>query len=141
LINQAPFPGFDPRWSKGEQALFETMVAHLMASTGLPFRWVENPKWHALCERFIPNAKSPSQKVLTQCLIPATLKTFKDAAKKQCQGLEGTVSYDGWTGGNHHHYIAFMVNCRGQVSLISVFNSNITHSIGDRIMLYEYTMH
>jgi hypothetical protein len=141
-MNQAPIPGYDPEWSKGEQALFETTVARLTASAGLPFRWVENPEWQALCERFIPNAKNPSRKVLTQRLIPATLKTFKDAAKEQCWGLEGTVSYDGWTGGNHHHYIAFMVNCRGQVSLInSVFNSNITHRIGDRITLYEYTMH
>jgi hypothetical protein len=119
LAHQAPYPGYDPGWSKGEQALFETTVARLTASAGLPFRWVENPEWLALCERFMPNAKSPSCKALTQRLIPATLKTFKQTAKEQCRGLEGTVSYDGWTGGNHHHYIAFMVNCRGQVSLVN----------------------
>lgn len=117
-VNQAAFPGYDLGWSKGEQALFETSVARLTASAGLPFRWVENPEWLALCERFMPSAKNPSHKVLTQCLIPATLKTFKDNAKERCRGLEGTVSYDGWTGANHHHYIAFMVNCRGQVSLL-----------------------
>ncbi|KAH9029946.1 ribonuclease H-like domain-containing protein [Lactarius pseudohatsudake] len=50
----------------------------------------------------------PSRKVLTQRLIPATLKGFKQTARKQCSGFEGTVSYDGWTGGNHHHYVAFM---------------------------------
>lgn len=122
-VNQAPFPGYDPGWSKGEQALFETSVARLTASAGLPFRWVENPEWLALCERFMLSAKSPSRKVLTQRLIPATLKTFKDNAKELCRGLEGTVSYDGWMGANHHHYIAFMVNCRGQVSLI-YFQSN-----------------
>ena len=79
--------------------------------------WVENPEWLALCEQFLPNVKSLSCKVLTQCLIPAMLKGFKQAAQEQCQGLEGTLSYDGWTGGNHHHYIMFMVNCRGQVSV------------------------
>jgi len=63
----------------------------------------------------MPNARSPSRKVLTQRLIPATLKAFKQAAQEQCRGLEGTVSYDGWTGGNNYHYIAFMVNCGGQV--------------------------
>ncbi|KAH9162790.1 ribonuclease H-like domain-containing protein [Lactarius sanguifluus] len=42
--------------------MFETAVAHLTASAGLPLRWVENPEWLALCERFLPNAKSPSRK-------------------------------------------------------------------------------
>ena len=117
LSQHASFPAYEPGWSTGEQAMFETSIARLTASAGLPLRWVENPEWLALCERFMPNAKSPSRKVLTQRLIPATLKAFKLAAQKQCQGLEATVSYDGWTGGNHHHYIAFMVNCRGRVSL------------------------
>jgi hypothetical protein len=90
----------------------------------------------------MPNAKSPSRKVLTQRLIPATLKTFKQAAKEQCQGMEGTVSYDGWTGGNHHHYIAFMVNCRGQVCVIDFpFNLNIAQRIAHRTMSFEYMMH
>ncbi|KAH8991160.1 hypothetical protein EDB83DRAFT_2231697 [Lactarius deliciosus] len=118
LSHQASFPGYEPGWSQGEQAMFETAVARLTASAGLPLRWVENPEWLALCERFLPNAKSPSRKVLTQRLIPATLKGFKQTARKQCSGFEGTVSYDGWTGGNHHHYVAFMVNCKGQASLL-----------------------
>ncbi|KAH9026059.1 hypothetical protein EDB85DRAFT_1869147 [Lactarius pseudohatsudake] len=108
LSHQASFPGYEPGWSQGEQAMFETAVTRLTASAGLPLRWVENPEWLALCERFLPNAKSPSRKVLTQRLIPATLKGFKQTARKQCSGFEGTVSYDGWTGGNHHHYVAFM---------------------------------
>ena len=141
-VHQAPFPGYDRGWSKGEQALFETTIARLTASAGLPFRWVENPEWLALCERFMPSAKSPSRKVLTQRLIPATLKTFKETAKEQGRGLEGTVSFDGWTGGNHHHYIVFMVNCRGQVSFVDFrFNSNIAKKIGDRIMWFGYMMH
>lgn len=120
LSRQPSFLGYtvtEPGWSKGEQAMFKTALARLTASAGLPLRWVENPEWLALCKRFLPNAKSPSCKVLTQRLIPATLKGFKQAAQEQCQGLEGTLSYDGWMGGNHHHYVAFMVNCRGQVSV------------------------
>ncbi|KAH8984274.1 hypothetical protein EDB83DRAFT_2326294 [Lactarius deliciosus] len=77
LSHQASFPGYEPGWSQGEQAMFETAVTCLTASAGLPLRWVENPEWLALCERFLPNAKSPSRKVLTQRLIPATLKGFK----------------------------------------------------------------
>ena len=46
--HQAPCPGYDPGWSKGEQALFETTVACLTASAGLPFRQVENAEWLAL---------------------------------------------------------------------------------------------
>jgi hypothetical protein len=142
LSQQAPFPGYEPGWSKGEQAMFETSIARLTASAGLPLRWVENPEWLALCERFMPNAKSPSRKVLTQRLIPATLKTFKQTAQEQCRGLEGTVSYDGWTGGNHHHYIAFMVNCRGRVSLTNIpLSMNTAHNIGGRTMLSEFMTH
>jgi hypothetical protein len=125
LSRQPSFSGYatEPGWSKGEQALFETAIARLTASAGLPLRWVENPEWLALCERFLLNAKSPSRKVLTQRLIPTTLKGFKQAAQEQCRGLEGTLSYDGWTGGNHHHYVAFMVNCRGQVSVHASFRT------------------
>jgi len=104
--------------------MFETAIARLTASAGLPLQWVENPEWLALCKRFIPSAKSPSRKVLMQCLLPATLKTFKQAAQEHCRGLEGTVSYDGWTGGNHHHYIVFMVHCRGQNHVIQVHNAS-----------------
>jgi hypothetical protein len=130
-VHQASFPGYDAGWSNGEQALFETAIARFTASAGLPFRWVENPEWISLCERFMPSAKSPSRKVLTQRLIPATLKTFKEAAKEQCRGFEGTVSYDGWTGDNHHHYIAFLVNCRGQVCLVNIRSDlNIAKRVG-----------
>ena len=48
--------------------MFETALAHLTASAGLPLRWVENPEWLALCKRFLPNAKSPSCKV---CYVTA----------------------------------------------------------------------
>jgi len=41
-VNQVPFPGYNPEWSKGEQALFEMSVAHLTASAGLLLWWVEN---------------------------------------------------------------------------------------------------
>jgi hypothetical protein len=103
-------------WLQGEQALFETSLARLTASAGFPLRWVDNPEWHAFCDRWVPNAKTPSRKVLTQRLLPATLKVFKETAKEQARGSEATASCDGWTGGNHHHFIAFMVMCNGQVS-------------------------
>lgn len=142
LSHRASFPEYEPGWSKGEQAMFETAIARLTASAGLPLRWVENPEWLALCERFLPSAKIPSRKVLTQRLIPATLKGFKKTAQDRCQGLEGTVSYDGWTGGNHHHYIAFMVNCRGQVSLVRFRSYTKTdQEIGDRTMSFGFMTH
>ena len=103
------------QWSKGEQAHFETSLARLTASAGFPLRWVENPEWLAFCERWMPNAKNPSRKVLTQRLIPATLKEFKTSAQKRAHGCEVTASCDGWTGANRHHFIAFMVTCNGAV--------------------------
>ena len=104
-----------PSWSTGDQALFEKSLARLTASAGFPLRWVENPEWQAFCEQWIPNAKIPSRKVLAQRIIPATLKEFKEAAKLHIRGSEVTATCDGWTGGNHHYFIAFMVTCNGKV--------------------------
>ncbi|EIW82969.1 hypothetical protein CONPUDRAFT_53103 [Coniophora puteana RWD-64-598 SS2] len=48
------------RWSQSMQRLFEKHLAHLTASAGFVFCWVDNSKWHTLCHDFIPGAKLPS---------------------------------------------------------------------------------
>jgi len=88
---------------------FEERITRLTTSAGLPLSWVENPEWLNFCADFLPQAKSPSQKVLTQRLLPQTLANFQLRAKERASGKNVTASCDGWTGENFHHYIAFMI--------------------------------
>lgn len=52
-------------WTSADQTDWETGLARLTASAGLPLRWIENPEWKKFCDRFLPTAKNPSSKVLT----------------------------------------------------------------------------
>jgi hypothetical protein len=70
---------------------------------------VDNAEWIAFVEEFLPAAKSPSRKVLTNQLIPMAVAKFRAAAKAAANGHEATIQADGWTGVNHHHLIAFMI--------------------------------
>ena len=88
---------------------YEEIVVWLMASGGLPLSLVKNPEWLNICTEFIPQAKSPSRKVLTQRLLPRTLAELRSQAKQRASGKNATASCDGWTGENFHHYIAFMI--------------------------------
>ncbi len=96
-------------WSDGRQTRFEERIIRLTASAGFPLSWVENPEWLDFCTEFMPQAKSPSRKVLTRRLLPRTLAELQLQAKQRASGHNATASCDGWTGENFHHYIAFMV--------------------------------
>ena len=98
----------DP-WTDGRQTSFEDWITCLTASAGLPLSWVENPEWLNFCADFVPQAKSPSRKVLTRRLLPQTLAGFQAKAMQGANGKNATASCDGWTGENFHHYITFMI--------------------------------
>lgn len=104
--------------SSFNQTRFETLVTHLTASAGFPLNWVENPVWLTMCDEFIPNAKSPSRKTLTQRLLPAAVNDLRTKAKDRVRGLHATIQADGWSGENMHHYIAFMMTAGGEVCRI-----------------------
>ena len=106
-------------WSDARQLRFEEKLVRLTASAGLPLSWVENPEWLSFCTEFLPSAKSPSRKVLTRRLLPRTLGEFQSAAKQLVAGQNVTVSCDGWTGENFHHYIAFMIVVNKKVWILS----------------------
>jgi hypothetical protein len=55
----------DLLWTDAHQAYFEDRIMRLTVSAGLPLSWVENPEWLNFCTEFVPQAKSPSHKVLT----------------------------------------------------------------------------
>lgn len=116
-----PTPLSPDTWTDARQRRFEERLVRLTASAGLPLSWVENPEWLAFCTEFLPQAKSPSRKVLTRRLLPQTLKEFQSQAKRRVAGKNATASCDGWTGENFHHYIAFMAVVGKEVRCAQVF--------------------
>ena len=66
-------------------------------------------------DKYIPAATSPSRKVLTKRIIPKLVDELQTAAKKEARGKNATVQADGWTGGNHHHLVAFMITADKKV--------------------------
>lgn len=107
-------------WTDADQADWEAGLARVTASAGLPLRWVENPEWLKLCDRFIPRAKVPSAKVLTKRVMPQVLRGIKVTAIEESRGAVGTLQCDGWTGENHHHLIGFMMTVKRKVSIACV---------------------
>lgn len=118
-----------PLWTSSHQKRFETRIARLTASAGLPLAWVDNPEWHAFVEDFFPAAKSPSRKVLTNRLIPTAVAEFHAEAKAAARGCDATIQSDGWTGVNHHHLIAFMITVDGKVcAYFNIISTLLTHT-------------
>ena len=113
----SPSQVLDLSWPDGRQAYFEDRITRLTASAGLPLSWIENPEWLNFCTEFIPQAKSPSRKVLTRRLLPRTLAGFQGKAMERASGRNATASCDGWTGENFHHYIAFMIMVEKEVQI------------------------
>jgi hypothetical protein len=103
-------------WSPELQATFETCLGRLTAAAGLPLSWVDNPEWIDFVHRFLPDAKSPSRKVLTTRLIPQAVKSYREIAKGSSKGQNATIQADGWTGSNFHHLLAFMITVNKKVS-------------------------
>ncbi|KAG2078979.1 hypothetical protein BDR04DRAFT_997868, partial [Suillus decipiens] len=71
-------------WTVSDQADWETGLARLTESAGLPLCWVKNHEWKVLCDHFLPKAKIPPVKVLMQCIMPHALNTLKTVAKEEC---------------------------------------------------------
>ena len=67
-------------WSPEYQSKFEERVARLTVSAGLPLLWVDNPEWIDFINDFLPLARSPSRKVLTNRLIPTVAKNYQSMA-------------------------------------------------------------
>ncbi len=91
------------------QGLFETYIARITASAGLPLRWVENPQWLNFLSIFLPQAVPVSRKVLTKRLLPEQHRQYLSQVIDNIRGLDVTLQCDGWSGLNTHHYIAFRV--------------------------------
>ena len=102
-------------WLPEFQRRFEDRIARLTVSANLPLSWVDNPEWIDFVGDFIAFARSPSQKVLTNHLIPAAAKSYRELAKIVATNQNVTLQADGWTGVNFHHLLAFMISFDKQV--------------------------
>lgn len=102
-------------WPPEFQRKFEERIVRLTASAGLPLYWVDNPEWIDLVNNFLPSARSPSRKVLTNCLTPAITKEYRDMKKVAARDQNTTLQADGWTGANFHHLLTFMIAFNKQV--------------------------
>ena len=102
-------------WPVEFQRRFEERIARLTVSAGLPLLWVDNPKWIDFITDFLPLARSPSWKVLTNRLIPMAARQYQDASKLAAKNQNTTLQADGWTGLNFHHLLTFMIAFNKQV--------------------------
>ena len=105
----------DGVWTHKSQRRFEEKITRLTIATGLPLSWVDNPEWIDLVYDFLPHARSPSRKVLTNRLIPMALKKRQDETKVMARDQNVTLQADGWMGTNTHYLLAFMMTFNKQV--------------------------
>jgi hypothetical protein len=102
-------------WSPEFQKKFEERITRITVAAGLPLSWVDNPEWIDFINDFLPFARSPSRKVLTNRLIPTAAKHHRELATVAAKNQNATLQADGWTGINFHHLLAFMISFNKQV--------------------------
>jgi hypothetical protein len=116
-------------WNAAKQINFDSQITCITASAGLPLSWVDNAKWLAFVDEFIPAAKSPSHRVLTSWIIPNLASKLRPDTKAMVKGKLVTIQADDWTSQNHHHFIAFMIMADGKVRNNMNVILNISHTI------------
>lgn len=111
-------------WDSGRQQRFESGLMRITASAGLPLGWQENPEFFAFIEEFVSQeATIPSRRVMTQRVLPQTLKQCRDDAILRIHKLgttDATLQFDEWAGINKQHLDAFVITVSRLVrSLVS----------------------
>ena len=120
-------------WTSERQNLFESRIARITASAGLPLAWIENVEWQAFVDDFIPQAQLPSRKVLTSRIIPAELQQYQALSKSRVNGKNATAQCDGWTGENFHHFIAFTMTVNREVHTVKVFDASTERKTAENL--------
>ncbi|KAI0073388.1 hypothetical protein K474DRAFT_1603428, partial [Panus rudis PR-1116 ss-1] len=121
-------------WSDSDQHDFDKHIARATASANLPLRWVEDPEVIALFQRFIPAAHIPSRKVLTKRLIPTEVNNLRTASHNKTVGALATGQADGWSGGNFHHYLAFMMIADGKVKTVMLHDASSERKDANKLL-------
>lgn len=64
-------------WSPQRLHRFETLLGSIIASGGLPLRWVDNRYWKSLCEEFIPMAPQIGRNTMRRRILPSLRNELK----------------------------------------------------------------
>ncbi|KJA13408.1 hypothetical protein HYPSUDRAFT_114015, partial [Hypholoma sublateritium FD-334 SS-4] len=121
-------------WDASKQKGFETRLAKLTASAGLPLSWVDNPNWTAFLEEYVPLAQPFDRKALTNRIIPKLVTELREKAKSEAAGNFATVQADGWTGMNHRHLIAFMITADKKVYTVRVYDASVERKTAENFL-------
>ncbi|EIN04484.1 hypothetical protein PUNSTDRAFT_17540, partial [Punctularia strigosozonata HHB-11173 SS5] len=107
-------------WDGAMQARFESRIARITASAGLPLSWVDNLEFKAFVEDFIPAARLFSRRTLTSRILPAEVAVNRRSCVSRVKDGECTIAYDAWTGNNQQNLLPFQGHAKGEIFTISV---------------------
>ncbi|KAF9058367.1 hypothetical protein BDP27DRAFT_1432913 [Rhodocollybia butyracea] len=142
LWHEAPFQPSSPAISVASLSPSDSM-SHLGAASDTgrsllkrhnALSWVENPEFIAFVQELLPQAKVPSQRVLTNRLLPKLTQQFRDQAMRDAIGCNVKGQCDGWSGLNHHHLVAFMVNVDRKVRTVRVYDTSNERKTADNLL-------
>ena len=88
----------------------------MTAANNWAFNWIYHPEVIDFLSNFVPQAKLPTRKTLSNRILDVSLADIRSTSMKRAKGLMVTLQTDGWTGGNHHHFQAYMITGGKQVS-------------------------
>ncbi|TFK16929.1 hypothetical protein FA15DRAFT_571127, partial [Coprinopsis marcescibilis] len=127
-------PRFSTLWTSRDQQELEQKLGELTISANLPLSWVDNPQFLSFMDRFIPQAKAVTRRVLAGRIIPNLAKKARESVYKSLNGSSVTLQADGWTGINHRHIIAFMVGINGKVYTVDVIDVTNERKTADHFL-------
>jgi hypothetical protein len=115
-------PGLGGQWSSVEerQKDFEHCLIRMTANNGWAFTWVENPETLNFFSKFCVGLVVPKRRKLSTSILKTELDLARGYTLDRVRGCLVTVQSDGWTGGNNHHFQAFMLTGDKQVRLLKV---------------------
>ncbi|KAJ8515209.1 hypothetical protein ONZ45_g7358 [Pleurotus djamor] len=126
-------------WTEDLQEQLDVRILRMIASAGIPLSFVENPEFIQFIAQYLPSgARAPSRYRLTSRTMPTVIKRLKDDIILAVKGSFGTAQCDGWTGDNHHHYIAFMVNVEAKIYTHSVVDTSLERKTAE--ILYQHML-
>lgn len=131
----------DASWYRDAQKRFESRLARITSSAGLPFQWCVDVEWLDFCKDFLPWAEVPRPNTVSNTLIPRELEHYRVAARRSTRGELATGQCDGWSGLNTKHFLAFMMTVNALVYYILLDIWMETDIVLYRSMLFAFWIH
>ncbi|KZV72990.1 hypothetical protein PENSPDRAFT_627883 [Peniophora sp. CONT] len=124
----------DASWVRDAQKRFDSRLARITASAGLPFQWCIDDEWLNFCQDFLPWATVPRPNTVSSTLIPAELEHYRVAARRSTRGGLATGQCDGWSGGNSKHFVAFMMMVARLIHVVSLLDTSTERKTADLLL-------